>query len=677
MDQDRSKLFCYKSYVIDRSQSLGSGSYGRVYKATCDDLPCAAKILHPTIVDAFDSGSGRIMERFEKECAYLRSARHPNIVTFLGVHWDDESRLPALFMELLDESLTAMLERSMWPLAFHIQVDICHNIALALAYLHSNGIIHRDLSSNNVLVIAGKRAKVTDFGMVKLAGSTSNTQALTSVPGTLAYMPPEAFQEPPSYSMKLDCFSEGVLIIQVCTRYFPDPGPRVRQEPSEKSATGTIDIPIIEIERRKNHIDLIDSSNPLLAIAIDCLHHAADKRPSASELCQRIVQVKKDSNYSVSIQSEARHTDKEKQIHELHQQCKKQDEIIQDLQERNDELQRKLEDITLQSDPSANCNVVLNWSEVDSVTCKPRFNMVRGAAVVDESIAYFMNTNGEICSYNPTTNTWNDLPTCPLFGSSLAVVNDLVTAVGGEEKTSSRPTTTLISLEAKDGEKVWVTKEQYHPIPTPRSFAAVICTRSSLIVAGGKKGRQYGQTYVNSVEIMDTESGTWCSAARLPNPYSRMSATVCGNRIYMLGGFGLMGRVRSVVSCSIDALLQSQAWSNWIKSGLTFKPVWSLVAKLPRYHFATAISINDQLFALGGCSSKDEKSCTKCVHKYNVNRNSWEYVCEMPTSVDRCLAAVLPPNKLIVVGGGVHSEDDQGSNDVNIASISNSIHTSQ
>ena len=664
--QDR--VFCYKNFNINKNESLGSGSYGRVYKAICDDLPCAAKLLHPTIIDTLDPGSGRIMERFEKECAYLRNTRHPNIVQYLGVQWDDESRLPALFMELLDENLTAMLERSLHPLAFHIQLDICHDIALALAYLHSNGIIHRDLSSNNVLIVAGRRAKVTDFGMVKLAGSTSPT--LTSVPGTLAYMPPEAFKEPPSYSMKLDCFSEGVIIIQVCTRRFPDPGPRVRHELSQKSATGSIDIPILETERRRNHIDLIDPCNLLQTIAIDCLHYNADERPSASEVCQRMAQLKEDSSYTISRETDHKlQADKEQQVQELCQQIKKQEEIIQDLQERTNELQRRIDHIMLPPDPSA--NVVLNWRDVDA-SSKPRFNMIRGAAVVDENIAYFMNSGGEICSYDSTTHTWSELPACPLLGSSLAIVNDLVTAVGGEEKSSNRPTTTLISLETKDGEKNWVTKEQYQPIPTPRSFAAVVCTRNSLIVAGGKKGRQYGQTYVNTVEIMDTESGIWRSAARLPNPYSRMSVTICRDRIYMLGGFGLLGRVRSVISCSIDALLQSHTWSNWIKSGLTFKHVWSLDAKLPGYHFATAVSINDQLFALGGCSSKDEKACTKCVHKYNMDTNTWDYVCDMPRCAERCLAVVLTTkdSELIVVGGGVRAEDDQGTNNVSIANIS-------
>ena len=125
---------------------------------------------------------------------------------------DSESRLPVLLMELLDESLTKMLECSQRSLAYHVQVDICLDIALAVAYLHSNDIIHRDLSSNNVLIIAKSRVKVTDFGMSKLAGAAPTTTPLTTCPGTLAYMPPEALKEPPRYTKKLDCFSDGVSV---------------------------------------------------------------------------------------------------------------------------------------------------------------------------------------------------------------------------------------------------------------------------------------------------------------------------------------------------------------------------------------------------------------------------------------------------------------------------------
>ena len=103
---------------------------------------------------------------------------------------DPESRLLVMLMELLEESLTKMLESSQHSLAYYVQVDICHDIALAVAYLHSNDIIHRDLSSNNVLMIAGKRAKVTDFCMSKQADTAPNMTSLTMCPGTLAYMPP-------------------------------------------------------------------------------------------------------------------------------------------------------------------------------------------------------------------------------------------------------------------------------------------------------------------------------------------------------------------------------------------------------------------------------------------------------------------------------------------------------
>ena len=152
------QLFRYRNFHIDKSECLGHGAYGAVYKAKCDQLPCAAKVLHPTILDPADPGSGKVMQRFQQECSFLENIRHPNIVQYLGMTRDSESRLPVLLMELLDESLTKMLERSQKPLAYCVQVNICHDIALAVAYLHSNDIIHRDLSSNNVLIIAKSRS---------------------------------------------------------------------------------------------------------------------------------------------------------------------------------------------------------------------------------------------------------------------------------------------------------------------------------------------------------------------------------------------------------------------------------------------------------------------------------------------------------------------------------------
>ena len=296
------QVFRYRSFHINKSQPLGHGSYGAVYKAKCDQLPCAAKLLHPTILDPADPGAGKIMQRFQQECSFLENIRHPNIVQYLGVTRDPKSRLPVLLMELLDESLTKLLEHSQQSLAYHVQVDICHDIALAVAYLHSNDIIHRDLSSNNVLIMAKSRAKVTDFGMSKLAGAAPRMTPLTMCPGTLAYMPPEALDEPPIYTKKLDCFSEGVIMIQVCTRLWPEPGPRTTTIPFPASPTGSIQMPVLEPERRKNHIDIIDCGHGLVPIAIDCLHYQENERPSSDKLCHRLADLKETSEYRESVE---------------------------------------------------------------------------------------------------------------------------------------------------------------------------------------------------------------------------------------------------------------------------------------------------------------------------------------------------------------------------------------
>ena len=230
--------------------------------------------------------------------------KHPNIVQFLGTARDPRSQRLALLMELMDESLTRFLERSTGPLPYHTQLNICHDVALALAYLHSNAIIHRDLSSNNVLLIGeGIRAKVTDFGMSKLIGMNPRMTPLTMCPGTQAYMPPEALVTPPRYSNNLDCFSHGVLIIQVFTKQFPNPTDPTTTVEDARFPTGIIHVPVPERERRKEHIDLVDPNHPLLPLAFHCLKDRDTERPSADELCGRLATLKSQPRYVSSLEN--------------------------------------------------------------------------------------------------------------------------------------------------------------------------------------------------------------------------------------------------------------------------------------------------------------------------------------------------------------------------------------
>ena len=338
--QGRAFRFENVSIFKDEDSQLGVGSYGAVFKAKCDQLPCAAKILHPTLFQTNDPGSQRILERFMQECGFLSSIRHPNIVQYLGACRDRASRLPVLLMELLDSSLTKYLEMSIKPLPYHVQVDLCIDIALAITYLHSNSIIHRDLSGNNVLIVAGSRAKVTDFGMSKLVDASSRItrRTLTQCPGTEVYMAPEALRENPVYTKKLDCFSFGVLVIQTLTRLYPNPGPRTRLVPFPASPSGHTDVPVSDFERRKEQIDKISPAHPLLPVTTECLKYNQEDRPSAQQLCEQLSTLKEAPQYSESKQCMQESsspvgsdtTDKDKTIQELQQQAIEMGQVIQD-----------------------------------------------------------------------------------------------------------------------------------------------------------------------------------------------------------------------------------------------------------------------------------------------------------------------------------------------------------
>ena len=333
-----------------KNDELGSGSYGAVCKAMWGQRLCAAKLLHPIFFHSNDPGFVTTRRRFEQECEFLNDMKHPHIVEYLGTSHDPDSGLLVLLMELMDESLTQFLERSQQPLAYHIEVDLCHDIAQALAYIHSKEIIHRDLSGNNVLLIAG-RAKITDFGMSKLLDANRRMTPLTMCPGNSVYMPPEALSEPPVYSNKIDCFSFGVLQIQIMTRQFPNPGPAMRVVEDSRSPTGIMKMPVLDSERRKSHLDLIDPTHTLLPTALGCLSYLEKDRPSAQDLCRQLAAFKEALCYTQlqTLQRELQTKDQQLQdsqrhTHTLQQELQTKDQQLQDSQRCTHTLQQELQD---------------------------------------------------------------------------------------------------------------------------------------------------------------------------------------------------------------------------------------------------------------------------------------------------------------------------------------------
>ena len=296
--------FGYQSVTVHTSKVLGTGSYGSVIKATLDHLPCAAKILHTVFFRDDDPGAADFATRFDTEIDILRDLKHPCIVQFLGVVQDPSCRRPILLMELMEESLTGFLERATTSLPYHVQVNISHDIALALAYLHAINIIHRDLSSNNILLRGGgTQAKVTDFGISKMveANPRMTRSKITQCLGTPVFMPPEALRAKPRYSDKLDAFSLGVLIVQIITRCFPTPTDAEIVVEDDSEPTGQIVRLVPELQRRQRDLGKVPPGHSLLPTALHCLKDRPRDRPSAAQLCQSLGQLKTAEAYRASL----------------------------------------------------------------------------------------------------------------------------------------------------------------------------------------------------------------------------------------------------------------------------------------------------------------------------------------------------------------------------------------
>ncbi len=281
MDELRSRLekALAGTYVFERE--LGGGGMSRTYlvREKALDRRVVVKVLAPELL------AGISVERFRREVLLAAQLQHPHVVPVLTA--GDTDGLPWFTMPYVDgDSLRHRL--ALGPMSISEIVGILRDVARALAYAHSHGVVHRDIKPDNVLLSAGS-ATVTDFGIAKAISAargtdgpgfrTELTVAGTSI-GTPTYMAPEQAAGDPATDHRADLYAFGAMAYEMLAGHPPFHG----LTPSKLLAAHMG-------ERPKDIRGLRDDCpESLAALVMQCLEKEAPARPAGAMEIARVLE---------------------------------------------------------------------------------------------------------------------------------------------------------------------------------------------------------------------------------------------------------------------------------------------------------------------------------------------------------------------------------------------------
>ena len=232
--------------------------------------------MHPIFFEPTTKLEGMkyMLLKFCKEIKLVSELKHENIVKFVGMYYEiNESLvapvLPVLVMERMPFSLTEYIDEfGHKNIPEYDVINILCDVARGMMYLHEvKMVVHSDLSSNNILLAENFHAKIADFGSAQVLDKPGMCHKLEVKPGTLDFMPTEALIDPPCYTVTLDVFSFGCVIIHLTTGQWPT------------------------LHRRLEFLSMMGDSHLLLPIVKRCLE-VKETRPTSRDILMPLLEIK-------------------------------------------------------------------------------------------------------------------------------------------------------------------------------------------------------------------------------------------------------------------------------------------------------------------------------------------------------------------------------------------------
>ena len=265
-----------------KQKLLGCGRYGEVYQFDYENNLFAGKIIHKNLLPGHPHASADQVNKFIIKIGHALALfdiiQHPNIEIFHSEVLITPDSPPILLTELLHENLNTYTSRMRDNLTNQNQINLCHDMAKGLQFLHNHDVVHSNLHGANILITKDGQAKIGDYICPQIDTLHEITASIYKV-----YMSPESISNRKVTSKQSDIYSLGVLFLHVTTQN--PPLPEDIFEVSEERW----------LEKQMDHI----IKNPLLPLIAKCFKFPI-ARPYIDNVCTKLAAIKEGPQIAVS-----------------------------------------------------------------------------------------------------------------------------------------------------------------------------------------------------------------------------------------------------------------------------------------------------------------------------------------------------------------------------------------